>query len=942
MLRSSAKGKCVLISVPRDLVTFDLAQPTTSVRGALLARYLQYRQIVSTSSFSSSASSFSSSASSHHRSRSASWLDTTSTPRSAAVRARLRIPTADAYQTRRLSAAAVSTKERCDELNEEERPSSPTEIEPGPERSRTNTTESLSPPPLPVSLQLPPTSSSPPHARTKRAIPLQLSDTKPNQSPSRTSGVQSIAQDEGVTILQHNLREIGRNRVKASRPILQAIIRTTFDNEGDTASPVRAWLRSTEGLNQLLRAAGRGGDFKLVEEILEGSKSQNLGPPSLKDEVGRARAETRWRNIITMTDGLSDLEPSVAAQRMRAFIEVNQVGRAISTFADQESELANHRLALTYLMESHLLMRNIDRAEWVRKRLIDLNWARGKPFMGALSRGIRSLGLVPELETTLLRDFQKHPLSLNVLNPLLRMRSYNQPAKELSTVLQHYRFDPPGTAPENKDDNRPTADIRTYTILLNLCGRCRNLAGIRQVWSGMTMAGLISQIDSFVVAGLIRGLLHVNKVEMAKSVLVNVLEGRGDEWCIPHNVKLTTECFNPMIARAVSTDIRRGQTTSSNVNGRDSGGQIGLALPGLGSDHVGALFQMMKRANVSPDSGTIDAITTGLKRFAVGSPLFVGQVKAELLRALPVAQDTLGSVPAAQSKGVTAGVLELAPLADRLEGIFERYRFMPKPQQIFSDLLSSNLPLTADRVHAIVQRYNSAREFRLAEETVIAAHKIGLNPTPAIWQSLLGGLLSRTKKATVVQSLLERLAKHGLAPGQDVYTSVGAYLITKRQFRLADEFMEIALLLLQHVDTLTLSVAFNAKIRNGNIPAGINMLRLAENVPFDRMLVDSMEKVVYWLEDPRRVSEKNAAGTGTGPRKAGAARLFTLEQNKTFANELRELAIIKMTGEVSQNALPGKLERKKQILVKLLKRNWSETTEKETETRQKSVDVDSG
>lgn len=551
---------------------------------------------------------------------------------------------------------------------------------------------------------------------------------------------------------------------------------------------------------QLAAAAINQRYYEVVPQLLA------RGTPSELSKALRLveRAE-RWDVALQLAERLPADRPSAIASRMRSYVELGEPSKAIHEFSRHESMLSSHRMTLITLMEAHLRMRNIDRAERVRLKLIELGHGADIRLQSAIGRAIKAMGLVPELEQLLLRDFRTSPLSLSVLNPMLRMRSYEASHQQLANIMSCYRFDTPELPANGKDDSRPIADIHTYTILVSLCGRCRNLAGVRQVWAGLLATGIIRDVQAWTIAALVRALINAGNLEGARKLLENVVARKRDPWGIPPHVQLDEEPFVPLLRAAA---------------GRLDTGEIKRWL------------RLEREARVRPGVATVDAIVRGLQGIA-GSPRYLGTLRSELF-ALVDQDPATGSARPARPRPPSPVLTLNSHLS---------------PRRLFRQLHDANIPLDHDRLLDIVRKYHWHNLSDYAADAVVEARALGLAPTLDIWQSLLGHLLARDGHTRSAARTIDRLRRLGIPmPSQQVHTDIGSGLLARKQFRLADEYMSLALALTPHPDSILITVAFQAKLRNKRPDEAAHLLRLADNVPFDGKMVAVVRRAAAWYE----------------------------------------------------------------------------------------------
>ena len=691
----------------------------------------------------------------------------------------------------------------------------------------------------------------------------------------------------------HNLPELRGKVVRRLQTLAQSVIDRNLQGArralglpssqaGESSVPTRQetikdWKLSSRMVEVLMEGLMTYGLFDLAEATIYMFETNNKrNKIDLSRCLGLMVQAERWEEVTRFTSGRrrsherkdKDAEESARSMdELRGFEmqALNGLGRfeevvklyeefdVHRSTGDEQCEVSR----LSEGLRAALSLRRISLAMQIRDRLWDSRWYEVYPdaYVTALSEGIRWGGSIPEVEERVFAEemqILRGPSRRRLLDSFAKVRV--DAGRKIGHILPFYGF---GTDDFQMTLASLTAESRTIEWMMGSKEIAVNVGALKRLWDKHVMEKekIDGFVPSYVLVAFVKACMRMQDRNLAQCTVETVLKS-GESGAGPPQFQLHPAVFTPLIsemakdlgtegAERVLRTIRRADVNADEKIARAMVKALVRHYDITDPEHEASLL------------GMVDALCadrTGNRKRRHFREGLSGTDRALLLDKQVLRELIDGVTPLSKAEAETRGeYAEDSPLGRYHRFLWNNDRIsLMRPTDFYHAMTQFGVPVDSKRFTEVMATYLESSDARSALEAFNLAHSVGVKPGYSMWITLLWGVM-RFEGLTLCKKTLNALRLEGLEPNIAAYTTVGAGLIRSGQYRQSKEFMDLAIKRLDPsiIDTIFISVAFNARCRAGYQTEAVELLRRYQadgsfRTAIDRKLRQSIKRFRAW------------------------------------------------------------------------------------------------
>jgi tetratricopeptide (TPR) repeat protein len=615
----------------------------------------------------------------------------------------------------------------------------------------------------------------------------------------------------------------------------------------------------------------------------------------------------RWPELLRYARQARKRNPQdlqVQTLEMRCLNELGRSSEVLEMYEQAGEAALSDIIFLSEAMRAQFASRRLMDAMKIRERLWGLDWPNGfkAGYCTALTEGIRRAGFLPDIEERLLEREMK------VL--------HDQPRRRLLDVLARCRVDAGSRIRHllpyytiGMEDEQAIAVImqepETFEWLLRSREIVRDPDILDRLWRGFIESKSQShaRIPAFLLHSYLSALERFGLVEEGFETLHEIVT--QDPTGSNPTYELDLSVFQPLLRALSRTQGMEGAERAlqllSKANIRPDRRMALTMVQCIQVNHeiLNAEYQQSMTATVE----ALCALQTTQPRKRKLKGLEVATEEGLQDADKLVLQEVL---KIGQGKNKDMGLVnsESPPFSTSDDRYRESLRnndriALMSPQDYYHAMTQHGVTIDAQRFTEVMTFFLGASDARNAFEAFNLGRLVGVKPSFGMWVALMWGTM-RFEGYNACRRTLVGLKQDGLTPNISAYTTVGAILVRTGRFRQAKEFMDMALKRIDHdlIDTIFISVAFNAKCRAGKQSEAIELFRRFEGN--DRFAMDGV----------LRRSIKRFRDWHKKQNKADAVRLAEVFQQLIVENT------------IDDTASKGRFLEVRKWLVRVLRQYW--------------------
>ena len=654
-----------------------------------------------------------------------------------------------------------------------------------------------------------------------------------------------------------------------------------------TVPILKDWKLSSRMVTTLTDGLMTYGLFDLAEDMIYLFEMNNRGNKiDLDDCLDMMVEARRWDEVLRYTSGRRrGLQDRVAGDRdsdrdqrqnhdvekdsarstrwlgmemkalnaLRRFGEVVRLHDDIETSTFERSPVRDQLTVLCEAMRASLSLKRIFRAMEIRDRLWDSKWHEvdRAPYVTALSEGIRWTGFIPEIEQRVLAEeiqILQDQHRRQLLDSLAKARV--KAGREIGLILPFYGS---GTDDVHAILGHLTQSSRTIEWMLGSKEIIINADALLGLWDKFVAEKIRTggMVPSYVLVAFIKACSTLGERNLAMDKLDDALRTNATLPVSSPRYEFHIAVFTSLVqtmARAEGRDgaarvLRMTRRARLHVDKKMAMVMIEAIIRHYditNADHVSSLRGMvqilcMDRPQVRKRKHFKGSVSPSDQAFSLDKQVLQGLLDEPSEDATDTPDEPAEDSPLEQYH-------HFLRINDRIS--------LMRPNDFYHAMTRFGIEIDSKRFTEVIGTYLEMSDAKSALEAFNLARMVGVTPGFSMWVTLLWGIM-RYENLVFCRKTLNTLRQEGVVPNIAVYTTVGAGLIRSGQYRQSKEFMDLAMKRLdpETIDTIFVSVAFNARCRAGLQTDAIELLRKYQSldqVALDRKFRESIKRFRAW------------------------------------------------------------------------------------------------
>ena len=639
--------------------------------------------------------------------------------------------------------------------------------------------------------------------------------------------------------------------------------------QGKSSESTMDWRTSKPTVGLIADVMIKFGLISAMEEMINVyGAAHKANPIDLSGSLAALVSRQRWPEVLRYIERAkrrNPRDPGLTVLQMKALnelrrhdevIRLHSVDGTMPTDVERSGrEPRQEQRGVPFLcevMRAHLALKRVLPAMQIRESIWSLGWQQDYQagYAAALAAGIRSAGYLPEVEEKILADEMdvlQGEGRRDVLDALACVRVAVR--IRIGDLLPFYGL--------GKEDWRQTLEYfmespMTVEWMLGSWEISGRLESMSSLWDKYIEERKKRREDvpSSILAAYVKACVRLRDPHLALTRLEEVSRTSPE---VHPGYEIDVTVLSPLLTAFTQSE---GPAGAEKI--LDFAGRAGIRLDRKAARRmVAALLEHYDISTSQQRAYLLTMVETvcgaGTSKRAAFTSALNSQDRAVVLdrRSLrEIARDDIAeAVDEGKAQEQATGESTALQQYHRYLRANDRIAMM-RPRDFYEAMLQYGVSIDSNRFTEIIRIYLESKDIHSAVEAFDVARLVGVKPGFHMWVTLLWGAI-RYGGFKFCQRLLFDLRANGLRPNAAAWATVGAALIRGGQYRQSREFCDLGLkkLELATIDTVFVSVCFNARCRAGKPQDAIDMVKRFEasgHIVIDKTLRESIKRFHDW------------------------------------------------------------------------------------------------